>query len=273
MGKALFAGVDIGSSFTKVVLVDSEGEIKGSSVRRSGTDFNSSADICLGESLKQADAGHDAIRYCVSTGYGRKNVSLANETRTEIGCHGRGCYNAFPEQITIIDIGGQDNKIISLDGNGNRLSFKMNRKCAAGTGAFLEEMSGRLDVPISGFNALAMKSDATVTINSFCTVFAGTEVLEYIRDGKKVQDIVKGLFVSVVKRVIEMDSLSGKIIMTGGVVAYNPEIVRIASELLKTDISVPPMPQMTGALGAALFARDENHKLDTSLTAKAEICC
>jgi predicted CoA-substrate-specific enzyme activase len=273
MEKALFAGVDIGSSFTKVVVIDSQGEIKGSSVRRSGTDFNKSADICLGESLEQAGSGIGAVRYCVSTGYGRKNVSLANETRTEIGCHGRGCYNAFPEQITIIDIGGQDNKVISLDGNGNRLSFKMNRKCAAGTGAFLEEMSGRLDVPISEFNALAMKSDATVTINSFCTVFAGTEVLEYIRDGKKVQDIVKGLFVSVVKRVIEMDNLSGKIIMTGGVVAHNPEIVRIASDLIKAEIFVPPMPQMTGALGAALIAREENFKMNKTLTAEAEICC
>lgn len=272
MNKALFAGVDIGSSFTKVVLIDDAGEICGNCVRRSGTDFNRSADLCLGDSLRQADAESGDIKYCISTGYGRKNVSLADETRTEIGCHGRGCYNAFPDQITIIDIGGQDNKVISLDCNGNRLSFKMNRKCAAGTGAFLEEMSGRLDVPISEFNSLARESDATVTINSFCTVFAGTEVLEYIRDGKKVQDIVKGLFVSVVKRVVEMDNLAGKIVMTGGVVAHNPEIVKIASELIRSEISVPPMPQMTGALGAALFAREEYSKINKPVRVEAEIC-
>ena len=273
MRRTLFAGVDIGSSFTKVVLLDEAGAISGSCVRRSGTDFNRSAVHCLDESLMEAGAESGDIKYCISTGYGRKNISLANDTRTEIGCHGRGCYSSFSEEIIIIDIGGQDNKVISLDSNGNRVSFKMNRKCAAGTGAFLEEMSGRLDVPMSEFNSLARKSSATVTINSFCTVFAGTEVLEYIRDGKKIEDIVKGLFVSVVKRVIEMDNLSGKIVMTGGVVAHNPEIVKIASDLIRTEISVPPMPQMTGALGAALFAKEEFIKISKPENREAGFCC
>lgn len=273
MNEALFAGIDIGSSFTKVVIIDASGSVRGSCVRRSGTDFNKSADVCIAEFLEEAGAVIGDINYCISTGYGRKNVSMANETRTEIGCHGRGCYNAFPEAITIIDIGGQDNKVISLSTNGSRVSFKMNRKCAAGTGAFLEEMSGRLDVPISEFNSLVMKSTDTVMINSFCTVFAGTEVLEYIRDGKKVEDIVKGLFVSVVKRVIEMDNLSGRIVMTGGVVAHNKEIVNIAADIIKTDILVPAMPQMTGAMGAALIAAEEYNKLNNPKTGGAGICC
>jgi predicted CoA-substrate-specific enzyme activase len=158
--------------------------------------------------------------------------------------------------MTIIDIGGQDNKIIKVDKDGRRLSFKMNRKCAAGTGAFLEEMSTRLDIPLEEMDGLARESTDLVELGSFCTVFSATEVLEKIRQGKKVPDIVKGLFLSVIKRVLEMDSLTDKVSMTGGVVAHNLYLVKMVENLIGREILVPDHPQLTGAVGAALFAMD-----------------
>jgi predicted CoA-substrate-specific enzyme activase len=194
----------------------------------------------------------------VSTGYGRKNVAYRDDTRTEIGCHAKGCYFYFPKAITIIDIGGQDNKIIKLDEAGRRLGFKMNRKCAAGTGAFLEEMSPRLDIPLEDMDRLARQSEDMVKLGSFCTVFSATEVLQNIRQGRKVADIVKGLFFSVIKRVSEMDSLSENVVMTGGVVAHNPFLVRMMEEIIGRSILVPDYPQLTGAVGAALYAMENS---------------
>ena len=190
----------------------------------------------------------------VSTGYGRKTVEYASGSKTEIGCHGAGCFLYFPRAITIIDIGGQDNKVIKLNDRGQRLSFKMNRKCAAGTGAFLEEMAGRLDIPLENMNAL---SGNMVKLGSFCTVFSATEVLENIRHGKKIEDIVKGVFFSVIRRVVEMDSLSENVVMTGGVVAHNPYLATMAEEMIERRILVPDHPQLTGAVGAALYAMQE----------------
>ncbi|MCP4752936.1 MAG: ATPase, partial [Proteobacteria bacterium] len=205
-------------------------------------------------SLEMAGAGESDIINAVSTGYGRNNVAVARDTKTEIGCHAKGCHYYFPEAITIIDIGGQDNKVIKLDANGRRTGFKMNRKCAAGTGAFLEEMSPRLDIPIEEMNELARRSTDMVKLGSFCTVFSGTEVLQNIRKGRKVQDIVKGLFFSVIKRVLEMDSLTEKVVMTGGVVAHNPFLVEMTREIIDNEIIIPKHPQLTGAIGAALYA-------------------
>jgi predicted CoA-substrate-specific enzyme activase len=159
--------------------------------------------------------------------------------------------------MTIIDIGGQDNKIIKLDPNGLRTNFKMNRKCAAGTGAFLEEMALRLDIPLEEMNDMARRSQNMVKLGSYCTVFSGTEVLQYIRDGKKVSDIVKGLFFSVIKRITEMDSFTETVVMTGGVVAHNPFLVTMTQELIGRPVLVTDHPQLTGALGAALFALKE----------------
>ncbi|MBN1848259.1 MAG: ATPase [Deltaproteobacteria bacterium] len=252
--KPIFAGVDIGASRTKVALIDTDKNLLGYGITKSGTDFQASADLCLATSLDMAHRSREEIVKSVSTGYGRKNVSFADESRTEIGCHSKGCYHYFPLAITIIDIGGQDNKIIKLDQDGRRISFKMNRKCAAGTGAFLEEMSMRLDIPIEEMDTLARQSTEMVKLGSFCTVFSATEVLENIRHGKKVPDIVKGLFFSVIKRVLEMDSLTENVVMTGGVVANNPFLVTMTEEIIRKKILVPEHPQLTGAIGAALYA-------------------
>jgi len=249
-----YIGVDVGSSRTKLAVFDAAKQLLGWHVRKSGTDFAATADACLQAGLQMAGRTVEDIVYTVSTGYGRKNVRFADETRTEIGCHAKGCYYYFPMAVSIIDIGGQDNKIIKIDDRGRRISFKMNRKCAAGTGAFLEEMSARLDIPLEDMDGLARKSTDMVKLGSFCTVFSGTEVLENIRRGKQVSDIVKGLFFSVIKRVMEMDSLTEQVVMTGGVVANNRYLVQMAEESIGRKILVPEHPQLTGAIGAALYA-------------------
>jgi len=258
----LFAGIDIGSSRTKVAVLDQGGGLVGHCVQPSGTDFARAAESCLEAALSMAHATRAEIARTISTGYGRKNALLSDDVRTEIACHGAGCYRSFPSAISVIDIGGQDNKIIKLDGDGKRLGFKMNRKCAAGTGAFLEEMSLRLAIPLADMNALASRATDMLKLGSFCTVFTATEVLESIRHGKKVEDIVKGLFYSVIKRVLEMDSLTENVVMTGGVVAHNPYLVKMTEEMIGRPIMVPEHPQLTGAIGAALFAmRDDGERV------------
>jgi predicted CoA-substrate-specific enzyme activase len=234
--------------------MDAEKHLLGYAIKKSGTDFTATAQECLAGSLKMADAEPADIKNAVSTGYGRKNVTYASGAKTEIGCHGSGCFLYFPKPITIIDIGGQDNKVIKLDEKGRRINFKMNRKCAAGTGAFLEEMSARLDIPLEEMDELASHSKDMVKLGSFCTVFSATEVLENIRHGKKIEDIVKGVFFSVIRRVLEMDSMTENVVMTGGVVAHNRYLVKMAEEMIERPVLVPEHPQLTGAIGAALYA-------------------
>jgi len=254
VSKRAYAGVDLGASRTKVVILDTDKNLLGHAVKKSGTDFGATADFCLDASLKMASLKKADIEQTVATGYGRNNVSFARDTKTEIGCHAKGSFLYFPFSSTIIDIGGQDNKVIKVDQSGRRTGFKMNRKCAAGTGAFLEEMAMRLDVPLGEMDRLASQSENMVKLGSFCTVFSATEVLENIRHGKKLPDIVKGVFYSMIKRVLEMDSLTEKVVMTGGVVAHNPFMVKMTEAIIEREILVPVYPQLTGAIGAALYA-------------------
>ena len=175
----VFVGIDVGASMTKVAVIDADKNLVGHHVKKSGTDFTATANLCLEASLKMANVEEKDIVRTVSTGYGRKNVSFAHDTVTEIGCHAKGCFHFFPITVTIIDIGGQDNKIIKLDESGRRSSFKMNRKCAAGTGAFLEEMSARLDIPLEEMDGLARKSEDMVKLGSYCTVFSIPNIFQY----------------------------------------------------------------------------------------------
>jgi predicted CoA-substrate-specific enzyme activase len=213
-----------------------------------------SATTALEEALAVAGVERNEVGCIVATGFGRRSVSFADQSKTEISCHSKGCYHYFPEEITVIDIGGQDNKIIKLNAEGRRTSFKMNRKCAAGTGAFLEEMAHKLDIALSELEILARRSGKGTELGSFCTVFTATEVLDRIRGGQKIEDIVRGLFNSVAKRILEMDTLTGRVIMSGGVVAYNPIVADIISERAGKRIDIAPHPQEIGAFGAALFA-------------------
>lgn len=255
MSDEIFCGVDIGAAATKVVLVDGAGDVRARVVQLSGVDYEATAQACKRAALEQAGA-LDIVR-TVATGYGRKNVSFAERAATEILCHGVGCYHEVARAITIVDIGGQDNKVIRLDAGGKRLDFRMNRKCAAGTGSFIEEIALRLAMDVSEMEGLARSTDESVKLSSFCTVFAKTEILSHLRAGVPVPQIVRGAFNSVINRVVEMDPLDGEVVMTGGVVAHNPTIAEILSQRLGRQVIVPPYPQFTGALGAALEARRE----------------
>ena len=254
--EALFCGIDVGSSATKAAVVDWAGELRGRSIIRSGVDFRKSARACFEAMLSGGGLSREKVAYCISTGYGRTNVAFADKALTEITCHARGCYHHFPKAITIIDIGGQDSKVIRLDSRGKRLSFKMNRKCAAGTGAFLEEIAARLDVPLAALNGMAEKAGNPLVLGSYCTVFTKTEILARIRAGAKIEDIIHGVFESVVRRILEMTPLTEELVLTGGVVAHNPVLAVILKGKCGHEIGVPPEPQLTGALGAALLARE-----------------
>lgn len=266
----VYVGLDMGASRTKVAVIDRHGTLLGHAVKKSGVDFAVTAALCLDASLELAGATRDAIVAAVATGYGRNNVAfVTRKSKTEIGCHARGCRHSFHGALTIIDIGGQDNKIIKLDAAGRRESFKMNRKCAAGTGAFLEEMSSRLDIPLEEMNNLARQATEMIKLGSYCTVFSATEVLENIRHGKPVADIIKGIFYSMIQRVLEMDSLTEKVVLSGGVVAHNPYLVEMTEELIGRPVLLPEFPQLTGAHGAALYALDEATKGSTETVVTA----
>ena len=252
-----YCGVDIGASALKLAIVDENRVMTGRAVRRSGVDYAQTADLALAEALDAAGIQRDEIRGAVSTGYGRSNVDWVDGTMTEIACHGKGAFQHFPREITVVDIGGQDNKLIHLDDQGRRVDFKMNRKCAAGTGAFLEEIALRMDLAIDQLNSLAEQSTKEVTLGSFCTVFSATEILGKIRAGERVEDIVCGAFRSVVKRITEMGMIQGDLVMTGGVIAHNPLLTRLAEQSFEREIFVPPEPQCMGAFGAALFAMEK----------------
>jgi predicted CoA-substrate-specific enzyme activase len=253
-----FAGIDVGTTTTKAVVINANKKVLGHFVRRSGTDLASAAMTAFEEAVARAGVARETVQAIVATGYGRKNVPFAHGTRTEIGCHGRGCYHYFPQTITVVDIGGQDNKIIKLDAQGRRTGFKMNRKCAAGTGAFLEEIAHKLDISIGDLNGLAQVASKTAQIGSYCTVFTATEVLDRIRAGERTDDIVRGLFDSVAKRIVEMDTLTGRVIMTGGVVAFNAIVAELLSERAGVEVEIAPHPQEMGAFGAALFAMESS---------------
>ena len=251
-----FAGLDCGTATTKAVIIDLNRDILGSFVRRSGANLLESAESALNEALKRAGLERADVEIIFATGFGRRSVSFAQESKTEISCHSTGCHYYYPEEITVIDIGGQDNKVVKLDASGRKISFKMNRKCAAGTGAFLEEMAYKLDIRVSELEGLARRSTAGTELGSFCTVFTATEVLDRIRGGERLEDLVRGLFNSVAKRILEMERLTGRVIMSGGVVAYNPIVAEIISERAGVDVEVAPHPQEMGAFGAALFAAE-----------------
>ena len=255
-----YCGIDIGASTAKLVIINSNSQVVAKILGRSGVDYEKTAEQMLNDLTVAESLDRSQIVRSLSTGYGRDNVPWVDGKMTEIACHGKGAYFHFQERMTVIDIGAQDSKIIHLDETGKRESFKMNRKCAAGTGAFIEEIAYRLALDVSQLNALAEASTKDVSLGSFCTVFAATEVLAKIRAGVDVTDIVKGAFNSVVKRIVEMDRIDGILVMTGGVVANNPFMAKLIGQAFSTEAHIAPDAQYTGAFGAALFAAEQAHK-------------
>ncbi|MFC1780782.1 acyl-CoA dehydratase activase [Planctomycetota bacterium] len=252
-----YCGIDIGASTAKLVAINSESQIIAKTLGRSGIDYEKTAEQMLNDLTVAASIDRSEIIRSLSTGYGRDNVPWADGKMTEIACHGKGAYSHFQKRMTVIDIGAQDSKVIHLDETGKRENFKMNRKCAAGTGAFIEEIAHRLALDVSELNDLAEASTQGVSLGSFCTVFAATEVLEKIRAGVEVADIVRGAFNSVVNRIIEMDRVDGMLVTTGGVVANNPFLAKLIGQAFGTEAHIAPYAQYNGAFGAALFAAEQ----------------
>lgn len=271
MAEAVFAGVDIGSSYTKAVLIDAGGNVLSASVLKTGMDFESASRRALeqaggaangspavGPGPQAAGNGSPAAGRgspgLVATGVGRSRCAARPPTKTEISCIARGSHHHVPGPHVVVDIGGQDNKVVRVDARGRQLDFKMNRKCAAGTGAFLEEIARRLDVAPEEMSELARRTSVAVEIGSYCTVFTCTEIIHHIREGAETAGILRGCYDSVVKRILEMDPLEGEVALSGGVIAAHPVLADLLAERLGRAPIVLPRAQFTGALGAALMS-------------------
>jgi (R)-2-hydroxyacyl-CoA dehydratese activating ATPase len=252
----VFAGIDAGSWNTKAVVIDADCRWLGSAVVRTGADLPGAAGDAFEQALAAAGIEAGWVEAIWATGFGRRGIPFAHGTRTELDCHARGVRHHLAGALTIIDIGGQDAKVIILDSDGRRISHRMNRKCAAGTGSFLDEMALRLNLHTEQLGALAAGFQEEIELGSFCTVFSGTELLAAIRQGRRPADLARAAYKSVVKRVLEMDVFEGRIAATGGVVAYHPMVVQLFEQFLHTAVIVPPHPQEQGAFGAALVARE-----------------
>jgi predicted CoA-substrate-specific enzyme activase len=253
------AGVDIGSTASKaVVLVD--GRPAGEVVGPSSTNPARTAQNIYQEALRRAGRAAADVAYVVGTGYGRTLVSFADKNVSEITCHGRGAHHLRPTARTVIDIGGQDTKVVSVDEGGNLVDFVMNDKCAAGTGRFLEAMARSLEVPLERMEEAYFGEGEPCTITSMCSVFAESEVVSLINDGVPLSRIVKGLLLSLAQRVCALVLRLGvveEVVMTGGV-AKNRGVRHALERSLGVRIGDlgGADPQLAGALGAALLAAD-----------------
>ena len=249
------AGIDIGSRTTKVIILD-DNHILCKEIRATGWQPAETAREVFEKALYKAELPNSSVEKIIATGYGRVNLPFADVTLTEITCHGRGAYFLNPNIRTIIDIGGQDSKIIRLDSSGFVEDFAMNDRCAAGTGKFLEFLAHTLEVEVSKFGELALESKSPATVSSMCTVFAESEIISLLAENTPIPDIVAGIHLAISKRIEGLIHLVGyekTVSLTGGV-ALNKGIKRALEEVLSTPVLVVHNPEYVGALGAALFA-------------------
>jgi predicted CoA-substrate-specific enzyme activase len=250
-----FTGVDIGSTMTKVVIMNQT--TLASVIGPTGPEHRKLANRVMEEALAKAKLAFEDITYVVATGYGRINVPFADKQITEISCHARGVGHLLPEVRTVIDIGGQDSKGLKLK-EGRVVDFVMNDKCAAGTGRFLEVTAEELGVSLEDMGRLSLEAENRVEISSTCTVFAAQEVVAKLSEGVALPDIIAGLHEAIAIRIYGMVrrlKIEREIALTGGG-AKNIGLVRALEAKLGFPVLVPPEPLLTGAIGAALLGRD-----------------
>ncbi|MBT3961229.1 MAG: 2-hydroxyglutaryl-CoA dehydratase [Candidatus Marinimicrobia bacterium] len=255
---ALSAGVDVGSTQTKAVIINEGLEIVGRSLIDTGANVVQAAEKAYLNALNNSGRREEEVAYVIGTGYGRYKVTFGDTQVTEISCHGRGAVHMFPKTRTVLDMGGQDTKAISVSETGEIVDFCMNDKCAAGTGRFLGAASMALDIPLDKLGATALESEKPVKISTTCTVFAESEVLSWLGKGKKIQDILLGVHKSISSRSISLlrrVGLDDEITFTGGV-AKNIGMVEVLNKNLGSKMNVSDDSHFMGALGAALFAMD-----------------
>ncbi len=253
-----FAGIDIGSTMTKVAIVDSNGIVLASLIGPTGAEHRHLALKVMDEAMKKAGLTFEQLDFIVSTGYGRINVPFNDKQITEITCHARSIRELFPTVRIIIDIGGQDSKGIKLDTEGKVMNFIMNDKCAAGAGRFLEVIAETLGIKLTEMGELSLKAKEYVKISNTCTVFAEHEVTTRLAEGATIPEIVAGLHEAFAGRVVNMVRNLGiekDVVVTGGG-AKNIGLVKAIEEKVGFPVLVPPEPLLTGALGAALMGKD-----------------
>lgn len=247
-------GIDVGSTASKCVILKDGKEIISKSLIPVGTG-TSGPSRAISEVLDNVNMKKEDMAYILATGYGRNSIDWVDQQMSELSCHARGAYFVFPDVHTVIDIGGQDVKVLQIE-NGAMVNFQMNDKCAAGTGRFLDVMARVLEVSVNDLGMLAAQSTKRVAISSTCTVFAESEVISQLAQGSDKCDIINGIHHSVAARVVGLAHRVGvrdKVVMTGGV-AQNSGVVSALQEELGHQVYTTPLAQYIGALGAALFA-------------------
>jgi len=251
------AGMDIGSITTETVILE-EDQVLAYSISPTGANSRTAAERSLAMALDLAKVERKNLGSIVTTGYGRASFPPSHKMVTEITCHARGAFFLYPQTRTVIDIGGQDSKVIRLDGRGRNVDFQMNDKCAAGTGRFLEVMAQALEVHLEDMGRLSRNAAQAIEISSICTVFAESEVVSLIAANQPKEVIIRGLHEAIADRIVGLIRRVGMeeaVTLTGGV-AKNEGVVHALEQKLGLKLLVPPEPQIIGALGAALLARN-----------------
>lgn len=252
----IYAGIDAGSRAVKIVIYDKRKKaIIDKAIADQAVKQEEEAVKLYNSLLKKNGISSKDISFVIATGYGRDNLQIADDTVTEITCHAKGVKFLNPNVRSIIEIGGQDSKIIKLDEEGAVRDFSMNDRCAAGTGRFLEVVAERLNVPLNKLGEYAIKSESPAPISSMCVVFAESEIIGLLSIGTSPEDIIAGVQNSIAKRLLSMSgkNLPSPIVFTGGV-ALVPGMEKILKDTVGNDLTVSQSPQLTGALGAALIA-------------------
>ncbi|KJS31213.1 MAG: hypothetical protein VR64_12240 [Desulfatitalea sp. BRH_c12] len=267
----IFAGVDVGSMSAEAVLFDGEKILAHSTIVVKPNPLQS-ATIVMDTVLAESGLTYDDVTYCVSTGYGRERIPFAQHDVSEISCHGKGAVWAIPSIKTVIDIGGQDSKVIRVDANGDMDDFVMNDKCAAGTGRFLEGIAKTFHLHVSDLGVLALNGTDPAPINSICTVFANFDVMCMLAEGQTKENIAYGVSNVLARRIFGLVSKVGlveDVCITGGV-AKNQGVVRSLEDIMEVPIQKLPVDsQIVGALGAALFACQRYENLQEKNKAEA----
>ena len=257
-----FGGCDAGSTYTKCVIIDENGKIAAAVTKRSRINPVLSAKDALDEAVSQVDGLNSAeeLTYLIGTGYGRNKVPFADENISEISCHAMGVHVTDPSVKAINDIGGQDVKGIAIDTDGTVLNFAMNDKCAAGTGRFFESMARAFEMSLDEFSNLSLTAKNVIPITAQCAVFAESEVISLVGEGKPMEEIAAGIQLSVAKRCFVMAKKAGaadSVTLTGGC-AKNEGLKKAIEKVLKINVvDLPTDPQLMGALGAAEYARQK----------------
>lgn len=250
-----FAGVDIGSTMTKVVIMSDR--IEASLIGPTGPEHRKLANRVMEEALGKARLTFEDLTYIVATGYGRINVPFADRQITEITCHAKGLHSLLPTVKTVVDVGGQDSKGIKIQ-NGKVMNFVMNDKCAAGTGRFLEIIADSLGVPLEKIGEISLAAERIAAVSSTCTVFAEQEVISRLASGEPIANLIAGIHDAVATRIsslVKKLNVEPDIAVTGGG-AKNIGLVRALESKFGCPLLVPPEPLITGALGAALMGKD-----------------